>query len=191
MAKRDLVVFEEGGKQNTDVTLQAAVERAKALGIKQVVVASSSGWTATRAAEAFADTGVKIVAVTLHAGTWQKWGAPNADLVRRAQSAGVTVVTATHAFMGNVATAIQEKFGGIGGTNLISYVYYTLGQGMKVAVECALMAADAGLLDMAKEAITIAGTGEGADTAIVVKPAFTTNFFDLRIREVIAMTRTG
>ena len=60
---------------------------------------------------------------------------------------------------------------------------------MKVAVECLLMAADAGLLDMGREIITIAGTGSGADTAIVCKPAYPRTFHELEIREVLAKPR--
>jgi len=58
---------------------------------------------------------------------------------------------------------------------------------MKVAVEITVMAADAGLISSEEEVIAIGGTNRGADTAIVVKPAYSTNFFDLKIREVIAM----
>jgi hypothetical protein len=43
------LVFEKAGKHNTDATLQITGERAFALGIKQVVVASSDGDTARRA----------------------------------------------------------------------------------------------------------------------------------------------
>jgi hypothetical protein len=35
----------------------------------------------------------------------------------------------------------------------------------------------------------VAGTGRGADTALVISPAFSTNFFDLKVREIIAMPR--
>ncbi len=37
------LLFDEPGENNTDATLQAAVRRMKELGIKGVVVASSSG----------------------------------------------------------------------------------------------------------------------------------------------------
>ena len=43
------LVFEKAGKHNTDATLQIAKERALALGIKQIVVASSHGYTARKA----------------------------------------------------------------------------------------------------------------------------------------------
>ena len=88
-----------------------------------------------------------------------------------------------------MGTALKDKLGLTTALDVIGHTYYTFGQGMKVAVEVAVMAADAGLLDMKKEVLSIAGTGEGADTAVVVKPAYSTEFFDLRVREVIAMPR--
>jgi len=48
------------------------------------------------------------------------------------------------------------------------------------------MATDAGLIPVNKDIVAIAGTGRGADTALRIKPANASRFFDLRIREVIA-----
>lgn len=48
---------------------------------------------------------------------------------------------------------------------------------------------DAGLLDLSREVISIAGSGEGADTAIVLKPAYSRKFMDLEIREILAKPR--
>lgn len=62
---------------------------------------------------------------------------------------------------------------------------------MKVAVEIAIMATDAGLLSSLTEVISIAGTGSGADTAIVLKPAFARKFTDLEIRVILAKPRSG
>jgi hypothetical protein len=61
-----------------------------------------------------------------------------------------------------------------------------MGEGTKVCVEITLMAADAGLIPADKDVVAVAGTGKGADTALRIKPANATRFFDLRIREVIA-----
>jgi hypothetical protein len=52
------------------------------------------------------------------------------------------------------------------------------------------MAADAGLLDMKKEVIAVAGTDEGADTAVVIKPAHLSDMFDLYVKEIIAKPTT-
>ena len=189
MSKHQLLLFDKPGPKNTAATLAATQARADELGIKTIVVATNSGDTALKAFEAFENTSVKIIAVTLHAGRWEKHSPPDAGKVKAAEDLGVKFLTATHALMGNVSSAIREKFGGIGPVEIIAHTYYTFGQGMKVAVEVALMAADAGLLGDEQEIIAIAGTGKGADTAIVLSPAFTTSFFDLRIREVIAMVR--
>ena len=63
-------------------------------------------------------------------------------------------------------------------------------QGMKVAVEVTLMAADAGVIPVDHAIVAIAGTGRGADTAIVIQPANTTNFLDLDIHEIIVKPYT-
>jgi hypothetical protein len=64
------------------------------------------------------------------------------------------------------------------------------GQGIKVCVEVTIMAADAGLIPMDSEIIAIGGTAWGADAAVVLEPAHMTNFFDLKIKEIIAMPRS-
>jgi hypothetical protein len=47
------------------------------------------------------------------------------------------------------------------------------------------MALGAGLIPYGKDVIAIAGTGAGADTAVVVRPAHSRQFFETRVREVI------
>ena len=181
------LLFDDAGGKNTDATLVAAAERASALSLQQAVVATTTGATALAAKRAMPKA--KVVGVTLQAGTWAKYAPPDPSIVEEAEKEGVTFLTATHSLMGNVATAIREKFGGVCADELIAYVYYTFGQGMKVAVEVAVMAADAGLLEMGKEVLAIAGTGTGADTAIVLTPAFTVAFFDTKVHEIICMPR--
>jgi hypothetical protein len=63
------------------------------------------------------------------------------------------------------------------------------GDGIKVAVEVSVMAADAGLIPTSREIISVGGTSGGADSAIVLKAAHMNNFFDLEIREIIAKPR--
>lgn len=197
MPERRAIWFDEPSAAHTQATLQAAHERATELGIDQVVVATTSGKTALEAAKLWRQTtgaqvgdNAKIIGVTLHAGTWAKYAPPNADIVAEAEKHGVKFLTATHALMGHVGNALRDKFGGITHIELIAFVLYMFSQGMKVGIEVVAMAADAGLLDMDGDVIGIAGTGGGADTALVIKPAFTTNFFDLKVREVICMPRT-
>jgi hypothetical protein len=55
-----------------------------------------------------------------------------------------------------------------------------------VAIEISLMAADAGLISTLEPCISIGGSGSGADTALLLRPANAQTFFDLRILEVLA-----
>ena len=72
---------------------------------------------------------------------------------------------------------------------LDNYLARLIGKGYKVAIEITLMAADAGLISPDEEVIAIAGTGRGADTAIVVKPAHAHDAFSLRVKEIICKPR--
>ena len=102
---------------------------------------------------------------------------------------GVIVHTGIHALGDGVGSAFSEKFGGRAPEEIVRDTLYRFSQGMKVAVECLLRAADAGLLDTSQEVIAIAGTSDGADTAIVCKPAYPRTFHKLEIREVLAKPR--
>ena len=183
------LVFESGGEHNTDATLQIAKERALALGIKQAVVASTHGTTARKAHALFAPAGIKVIAVSICHGWesagWTMSAQERADL----QKLGVVVVTGIHALGDGVGSAFSEKSGGRTPEEIVRDTLYRFCQGMKVTVECVLMAADAGLLDLSQEVVSIAGTGGGADTAIVCKPACPRQFHQLEIREVLAKPR--
>jgi len=47
------------------------------------------------------------------------------------------------------------------------------------------MAAENGAINIDKKVIAIAGTNEGADTAVIIKPAYAHRFLDLEIREIL------
>ncbi|MEM2015201.1 MAG: hypothetical protein QXE58_03115, partial [Candidatus Methanomethylicia archaeon] len=97
---------------------------------------------------------------------------------------GGKVVTATHAF-GGIGRAIRRKFNTIEVDEIIANVLRLFGQGMKVACEITCMAVDAGYVKPGEEVISIAGTGRGADTAIVIKAVNTHEFFETKIKEII------
>ena len=177
--------FESGGKQNTDPTLNIALERATELGIRQLVVATTHGYTARRAKEVFDDAARRIIAVSIcnafdHEG-WTMSSRERASL----ESLGITVLTSLHA----LGDDVSEGLDGLAANRIVRDTLYTFCQGMKVAVEITLMAADAGLIDMSEEVIAVAGTGEGADTAVVLKPAYAREFKKLRICEILAKPR--
>ncbi len=105
------------------------------------------------------------------------------------QKEGIKTLTCIHALGDNVGSAFTEKRGGVAAEEIVRETLYRFSQGMKVAVEVSLMVADAGLIPVDREVIAIAGTGEGADMAIVLQPAYTRKFHELKIKEIIAKPR--
>ena len=97
---------------------------------------------------------------------------------------GGKVLTTTHAF-GGVDLTIRRKFNTYQSDEILANTLRIFGQGTKVAVEIALMAADSGLISMQEDILSIGGRGRGADTALVLSPPHVENFFDVKVHEVI------
>lgn len=178
--------FDAPGESNTEETLTAAIERAQELGIRQVVVATSHGATGLRARALFpADT--LVIGVTISAGFTEEGWVMTTDERRRLTDAGVTVLTGMHSLGDDVSEAVSGS--GSPANRVVRETLYRFSQGMKVAVEVTLMAAEAGLLDMDSDVVAVAGTDSGADTALVLRPAYARQFGQLKIREILAMPR--
>jgi hypothetical protein len=107
------------------------------------------------------------------------------ESAQKIRAAGGKIVYASHAFMG-VNGAIQGKFNTMYPAGIIAQVLRLFGQGMKVVVEITAMAADAGVIPVDRDVIAIAGSGRGADTAVVIKPSYSHTFFDIFVREIIS-----
>ena len=190
MNVKEITYFDRPGPENTAAVVQAVQARCKELGIRQVVVASDSGATALKVWEALQGTGVTLVSVPEHAG-YAGGDAPSvsADQRKEQEAKGIKVLICAHALSG-VERSITNKFGGVSRVEIIAHTLRRFGgEGIKVAVEVAVMAADAGLVPTDQEIIAVGGTGGGADSAIVLKAAHMNNFFDLEIREIIAKPR--
>jgi hypothetical protein len=176
--------FEKPGPKNTQDTMEAASRRASLLGIGTIVVATSSGRTVFEAINIFGP-GIKIIAVTHVTG----FAKPNfqelADEDRKElESKGVAIFTGQHAF-GGIGRSVRNKFGTYQVDEIVSNALKIFGQGTKVAIEIAMMAADAGLVRTDEDVIAIGGSGKGADTALVLRPVNSEKFFDLVVKEVI------
>jgi hypothetical protein len=182
-----IVYFEKAGSQNTEAALNIAKKQAEKLGTKTIIVASTSGNTAAKAVETFG--GFKVIVVSHTTGfkqpDLQEFTEENRKLV---ESKGVIILTTTHAFMG-VSRAMRNKFNTMVIGDIIANVLRIFGEGMKVACEITMMAADSGLVRTDEEVIAIAGTDRGADTAIVLKPVHTHNFFNLKVKEILCKPR--
>lgn len=196
MSKTTVHIFEKEGVQNTETTLQAVKERASQLNIKQLVVATTTGQTALTCAELMPEMQT-IAGVLMHAVDYDvyvqrpagKLKAPHPDILAQAREKGVQFYQGVHSLLGGVDSAIRDRFGGLSPVGLISHAYMSISTGTKVAVESTMMAADGGLLDMSNDVIALGGYRGGADTALVIKPAFTHKFFSLRVREFICLPR--
>jgi hypothetical protein len=190
MNVKEIAYFDRPGPDNTDAVVEAVKGRCKELGIRHVVVASDSGATALKVWEALRGTGVMLVSVPEHAGYAGGDAASlSADQRKEQEAKGIEVLVCAHALSG-VERSITNKLGGISRVEIVAHTLRRFaGEGIKVAVEVAVMAADAGLVPTDQEIIAVGGTGGGADSAIVLKAAHMNNFFDLEIREIIAKPR--
>jgi hypothetical protein len=178
------VIFGRSGPDNTERTLEAAWSRAGELGIRNIVVASTSGKTGLLAARMF--QGKNVVVVT-HSTGFQR---PDHQefkpgLRRKIEALGARVLTCQHAF-GGVGRAVRKKLATYELEEIVAYTLRIFGEGAKVAIEVALMAADAGLISCREPCLAIGGTNSGVDTALVLRPSNAQTFFELKVVEVVA-----
>ncbi len=182
--EREGIYFKEAGSQNTDALLNHVKKYMKKEGIKDIVVASTTGETGAKASKTF--KGYNVVIIT-HCHGFQEPG--KSELLeehkREILANRAKIFTGVHA-LSSAERAIRKNFSTIQPLELIANTLRLMGEGTKVCVEITLMAADAGLIPVDKDIVCIAGTGQGADTALRIKPANAARFFDLKIREVIA-----
>ena len=161
--KYQVVYFEKAGPENTDETLKLVQEWADMLNIQTVLVASASGQTGVKALERLKHHDVVIVT---HSTGFRHDNEQELTLENRnrIEELGGKILTCQHALAG-ISRAIRFKF--------------------KVTVELCLMAADSGLIRTDEDVISVGGTGQGADTAAVIRPANVSRFFDLQVRGVL------
>lgn len=184
--------FDKPGEANTEDAIRFAIERAKELGISTIILPSTSGATAKTAHEILKGTGLSLVVVThvvgfSSPGVWEF----DADLAKTLTSEGVKVITGTHVLSGleRAFSASPKVSGGSRSEAVAEALRRTLAVGLKVAVECTLIATDQGAIGAFDEVLALGGTATGVDTVCVIRPAHTSRFFDLQVREIVAMPR--
>lgn len=192
--------FEDGGEKNTDTLLELAKKRAVEREITHVVVASNTGNTGVRAAIKFRDTEINVVVVTRQTGRRDPGVQELTEENRKKlEDLGVKIVTCTEAFRGigdslawwpppsefqQQAPSLPSYIPPMGET--IRRVLRLFSSGIMVCFEITVMAADAGAIPLDKNIVVIAGTHRGADTAMLLKPAHSNNFFNIDANEIIA-----
>jgi hypothetical protein len=172
-----IVYFEQAGRRNTMETLRLALDEARLRGVEKVVLASTTGETARVAAEQFAGSGIGLIIIPHQYGFTEIQRFPP-ELVTELQQQGHRVHFGTMLFH-------TDGLYGSGSAEAMAIVLRTICQGMKVCVEMVMMAADAGLVARGEEIIAVAGTGRGADTAVVAVASTSNKLHELHVREIL------
>jgi len=186
--KSFVTYFEKPGRENTDKALEIAKKYAEQLNVKDIIMASTTGLVAEKAISIFDPKEYNLIVVThsyYFIGVNKRQEFPEekiSDLRKR----GVTVFIGTHALAGP-ERSIRSSLNQWGPVELIAkYLRTQFSQGTKVCMEIATMAVDAGLIaDLERDVICIGGTGRGADTVCLIKPAPTGLFDKLRVKAIL------
>jgi len=177
--EEQIVYFEKTGKENTAQVLALVKKRAATRGIKRIVLASTRGDTARAAADAFEGTALQMVVIPWQFFFKQDQAQPfPRELVTTLQGKGHRVHFGTMLFHTGDLYGIQTP-------TVMANLLRIFGQGIKVCVEIIMMAADGGCVEQGEKVIAVAGSGGGADTAVVATAAPSTRMAALRIHEII------
>lgn len=190
---RPTFYFRYRGEVNTRKALELARERALQLKLPEIVVASETGRSALKALQVLQGTELKLIVVTHYpARTWGPRGEIPIGL-NRPEYAHIKSFLEGH---GAIIIQGTRPFAGIGRAlgwdvpvpaTFVDKALELFSSGTKIAVEAALMATDAGALDVGEEVIALGGTYKGLDTALLVKTSFSGHLFtDFEVLEVIA-----
>lgn len=177
--------FEKAGIDNTDMTIKIALNYAAMNGIKDIVVASTTGYTAEKIMEVPGREAFNVVVVTHNTG-FKEEGVQSfpPDVRQKLIQGGMKVHTGTMVLR-SLGTAIRELGGGYSEQELIANTLRMFSQGIKVCAEITAMAADGGLIPFS-DVVAVAGTGRGADTVCLIRANSSNRFFQIKIREIIA-----
>lgn len=189
MIEKKIIYFEKPGKANTENCLEVVKRAMKEGGYAHLVVASTTGATGLLFSEAFKESVCNLVVVTHSAG----FKGPNTfeipgDILGKIKANGAKIYTGsilTH----SIETSLYSKFSGVYPAMIVAQSLRRFGEGAKVCCEIVMMAVDAGLLPEEEVVVAVAGTGYGADTALVLKSAASKRFLDLRVLEILAKPR--
>ena len=160
--KSEITYFESSGQEHTAATFETVDAAMAERPIAKIVLASTRGDTAVYAMDHYKGQDVQLIIVP-HQYGFGPTGEQRfpQELVERAQAEGHIVYFGTMLFH-------QEKTWGTGAPQAVANALRYFCQGVKVCVEILLMAANGGLVAAGEEVAVVAGTGRGADTALIM-----------------------
>ncbi|HVN95336.1 MAG TPA: pyruvate kinase alpha/beta domain-containing protein [Syntrophorhabdaceae bacterium] len=173
-----IVYFEDVKAENTEAVFELTQERLNAGGINKVVLASTTGATALKAIDFFEGSGVKLIVVPHQYDFVREVNPFPPDIVKRVKASGHEVHFGTMLFH---TEGLYESNAPILMANLLR----CFSQGTKVCFEMVMMVTDAGYLTKGEKVIAVAGTGRGADTALVMQASSSRNLKKLRVNEIL------
>jgi len=181
-----MVILKQNDAGNTARTLAIAVGEAARLDAP-LLVATSSGETAVAALRSAREKGIAerlVVVSSVYGSRGPGLNGMKDAFKQELDDAGVRIVTAAHALSG-AERAMSTKFHGVYPVEIIAHTLRMLSQGVKVVVEIASMALDAGAIPHGVPVVAVGGTGRGADTAATLTPAYTNDIFSTRVHELL------
>ena len=169
--QKKIYYFEKPGEGNTCDAARFAVERAIELSNQNDCGSKHFRKDSQDFFDAVSGSGLELVVVThvvgfSKPGNWEF----SEELADQLQKNGIKIVTGTHALSGlERALSRSPKIGGGSRTEAIAEALRrVVAVGLKV-VECVLMAADQGVIDINEEVIAVGGSASGADTVCVIR----------------------
>lgn len=164
---------------NTKETVEFVIRVAREKGIKNIVVASTTGDTLSYF------KGIDDLHVVGVSNVYDRGMNQMSESDRREfESLGMDVVTAGHALSG-AERCFSRRYGGYGPIEIMADTLRMFGQGTKVCVEVSTMALDAGKIPYNEPIIAMAGNGSGANTAMILTPSYTSSILNTKIHSFI------
>jgi hypothetical protein len=160
-----MTYFKVAGKENLDKTLELVKRMAEEYGMKNVIVASVTGFTADKAFEVLKDMDLTLNIVGTERNRF------SSDLQKKLEEKG-------H----NVCFSREWSYDY---PDLVKNAFRRFSAGVKVAVEIAMIAAQKGFVSTEEDVICVGKW----DTALIIKPAKSDNFSELKVRELICIPR--
>ncbi|MDR1703996.1 MAG: hypothetical protein LBS19_04860 [Clostridiales bacterium] len=183
-----MIIFDAVSPENTKITLDIAFQKAAGLSA-DIVLSTTTGASAAAAMEHAARTGFKgKVIVITHVWGSKSPGTNRLENREELEAAGAVLVTAAHTLSG-AERSLSNAFGGVYPVEIIAHTLRMFCQGMKVCVEVAAMALDAGAIKEPRPVVAIGGTGKGLDTACVITPGYSARIFETRVHESLCKPR--
>lgn len=176
--ERTVTYFETLDPKNTEITFRLARARAQELGIRKIVIASTTGATAKKAMEYFQEDTIQLVVIPHQWDFHREVNVFPPELGTALRHAGHIVHFGTMLFHTN---DLYESTTPLVMANLLRCFC----QGFKVCFEIVLMATDGGHVKSGEPVIAIAGTGRGSDTALVMQAASSQHLKKLRVNEIL------